>query len=256
MDVRLNSYALDLNKGFPLNDMLNNVGISFGGRLEIAAYDYQYNFSGIKYRSTFTRLEECGGYVSGFNIDYYHSDLAAYIETADLNWEDREMTPIDLYKIIKKGDAKATKQLLKGDDSFFELDRANHIINGFNGNDYFNLHDASGVTAIGGKGEDYFSLSNAWDAIIEGGKHADIFNIGYGNRINDIVITDFRKGKDMLVAVNDERYWNVQVIDNDTVLVDPDGSGRVTLEDVTGLTWKEQMIPNYEGEVSLGWYLN
>ena len=87
--------------------------------------------------------------------------------------------------------------------------------------------------------------------IIEGGKHSDVFD----HRLSDsycgsVLIKDFEKGVDKFVD-SSSMSWEVQIIDGDSVLVNTEGCrGTITLEGVTGLSWKEKVVevPGKEAE--------
>ena len=189
--------SLDFNKGLPLKEIFGNVGFgivgfgsiasakSYNGLFQLTTYDYSYDFFGLRYRTGFSTLDKTKGKIRRLDLKAfedkpspYHQNEVGYnlcVSITELN-----TNPQSFYKLMKKGDKKATEKLLKGDDTFDLTEvMTSQTVNGFKGNDTFDLLNytsrSSGNNVDGGKGNDYFKFKNEND-ILTGGTGKDIFH--------------------------------------------------------------------------------
>lgn len=242
-------YDADLNKGLPLKGIQENYGVGYRREFEVAALDWLYQFKGVKYKSSFSKLDQCKGKVSSIDVDVY-SNYSFRYKTA-FRISELDISPKELIKIVKKGDQKATKELLKGDDRFIGLGEGTFTVNGYGGNDQFSFSNNSEDRAFGGPGNDYFRFSSAKDLIIDGGKGSDIFEITSSSGSINMKVLDFEKGKDKFLG---GPGMDMKELGGDTVLTA--GSSRYLLKGATGLTWKEQSVLFPDGETETRWVLN
>ena len=122
--------SFDMNKGLPLDDIYGSQGVGFRRSFEIASFNNLYNFKGVRYRSQFSNLDQLGGRITTLEIlpydefRYEYADVGVTLSFFPL------MDPKIFQSLLKKGQEKATKKLLKGDDTFI-LNEVNNVCKSF-----------------------------------------------------------------------------------------------------------------------------
>ena len=257
------SYSANLNQGLPLRSILDNTGLGFRRNFEIATFDYLYEFRGLRYKSAFSLLNQCGGKISSISIEAY------FKRSVDKNDQDHgyenilnlgniNMKPNKFYNLLKKGDHAATKKLLQKSDSFHLNSnvKTSQIVNGYSGDDTFKIMGDPRSSArhelIGGKGKDFFEMNRSND-VITGGPQADTFYMKQHQHGSWPEITDFTKGKDRLIfdSIYLESPLFLSEYDGDSFIelnyvVDEEGDAAtesvIRLNDTTDLVIEEQNI--------------